>query len=76
MKRGFTKQEAQEKVGRLVRLKVGYPSVPEGTIGKVVEISTLSSNGWSVAIQWEGNCKRFQLWSFSKYGYEQNLEEV
>ncbi len=73
----FTKEEAQGKVGRLIRSRVEFSSVPKGTSGQVVRIDSMG-DGWDVVISWKGDYyDRYPLedW-FTKDEYEKYLEEV
>ena len=49
----FTEEEAKSKVGRLIRSKVEFYRVPEGTPGRVVDIHKISEDQFDVWIEWE-----------------------
>ncbi len=72
----FTKQEAENKLGRAVRSLVPLPAVPQGTTGRVVRAEEIN-DGYDLVIEWDAGVSnsRFQDW-FTKDEYENNLLEI
>jgi hypothetical protein len=76
---GFTKEEAEAKVGKKVRLNAHFPSMPKGTTGKVVMLDDLMApiHGCTVGTEWdlEESTHQAVFW-FTKDQYHQFLEEI
>ena len=72
----FTKEEAENKVGRAVRSLVSLPAVSQGTTGRVVRAEEVSG-GYDLVIQWDAGVysTRFQDW-FTRDEYENGLQEI
>jgi hypothetical protein len=48
----FTKQEAQEKIGKFIETLVDWARVPKGTTGTVVEMYHAGDDFYGLDIQW------------------------
>jgi hypothetical protein len=74
----FTKEEAEKKVGAIIKTRVEFASVPKGTQGKVVKIDDMGGGEWDVVIRWMGEYfEKYPLedW-FTKDEYERYMEEL
>jgi len=71
----FTKQEAQYKVGKTIQAKIELASVPEGTVGIVLQPT---DSLVSLPIQWElpDRLNHPLIDWFSKQDYERFLIEL
>ena len=49
----FTSEEAREKIGHLVEARADFPSVPQGSRGRVVKARKHSDDQWLACIEWE-----------------------
>ena len=49
----FTSEEAREKIGHLVEARADFPSVLQGSRGRVVKARRYSVNQWLTCIEWE-----------------------
>ena len=52
----FTRQEAERKIGKVIRTSVDFSGVPKGTTGKVIKIDDTGDfererESWGVAVQ-------------------------
>jgi len=70
---GFTKAEAEAKVGQWIKTRIEWLGVEAGTIGKVVKADSLGEV-WSVVIRWDWPRTRHD-W-FTKDEYKKFLEEI
>ena len=48
----FTESEAHDRVGERVEALSDFPSVPAGTVGRVVRARKMESDGWVVCVEW------------------------
>ncbi|HZS10437.1 MAG TPA: hypothetical protein VFD58_36755 [Blastocatellia bacterium] len=72
----FNRQEAENKVGRAVRLLVSLPALIQGTTGRVVRAEEVNG-GYDLVIQWDAGVSnsRYQDW-FTKDECERYLQEI
>src|SRR5579859_582797 len=54
----FTESEAHARVGERVEALSDFPSVPAGTVGRVVRARKVESDGWVVCVEWKLPRKR------------------
>jgi hypothetical protein len=59
----FTESEAHGHVGERVEALSDFPSVPAGTVGKVVRARKVESDGWVVCVEWALPRKRSQYFA-------------
>jgi hypothetical protein len=59
----FTESEAHGHVGERVEALSDFPSVPAGTVGRVVGARKVESDGWVVSVEWELPRKRSQYFA-------------
>lgn len=73
----FTKNEAEAWLNRRVRALRDFPSAPKGTTGKVVEMEEVTSDYFSLIIEWElpGRGQARRDW-VRKDEFEQHLIEA
>ena len=67
----FPHTEAKSKLGKTVRTKIPFYNLPNGSIGKVIDIYKMQWPGFGVVVDW-GDITD----GFSKDDYEEFLEEV
>lgn len=51
--RRFKKEEAESKVGTVVRTRAAFWNVPYGTRGRVVDTYQVSTGWFDVVVEWE-----------------------
>lgn len=72
----FSAEEAQGKVGRMVRSLVEFSGVPKGTTGRVVAVYEVGRDRFSVDVEWNLPERAKPLRDgFSKDEYERFLVE-
>jgi hypothetical protein len=79
----FTKQEAETKIGKVIRSNAEFSGVPEGSTGRVVkadnmgDVDNTGEDEWNAVIEWDlpQRGKPVQDW-FTKDEYERYLEEL
>ncbi len=49
----FTSEEARQEIGHLVEARADFPSVPQGSRGRVVKAHKHSGDQWLACIEWE-----------------------
>ena len=59
----FTESEAHNHVGECVEALSDFPSVPAGTVGRVVRARKVGSDGWAVCVEWKLPRKRSQYFA-------------
>ena len=59
----FTESEAHSHVGERVEALSDFPSVPAGTVGKVVRARKIESDRWVVCVEWALPQKRSQYFA-------------
>ena len=59
----FTEAEAHGHVGEHVEALSDFPSVPTGTVGRVVRARKIESDGWVVCVEWALPRKRSQYFA-------------
>lgn len=73
----FSKQEAQERLGRPVCSKVAIDGIPAGAHGYVMQVDEIEGNSYELIVEWhqlvEG--KRQHNW-FCRDEYERCLTDV
>ena len=77
----FTKEEAEAKIGKKVRLTAHLPSMPKGTMGKVTMFDDLmmSIHDCTIAVEWdlEESTHRATFWfrKISMINFWRNYDE-
>lgn len=62
----FNKNEAQQKIGKIVEALFHFPSVPSGSSGTVVKAKLLNDNNWIIRVNW--NIPRKSSLILSQFG--------
>lgn len=72
----FSRDEAQEKLGRRVSLVVSLDEIPAGTFGTVMQTDELEKGEFELIIEWDMRTgDKFQHDWFTKEQYEGHLIE-
>ncbi len=73
----FKMEEAQSKVGAVVRTRAAFWNVPYGTRGRVVDIYEVSPGWFDVVVEWELPRKSLpQRDRFAKEPFDEFLAEA
>jgi hypothetical protein len=72
MKKFFTKEEAEAKVGKDVMAKYALIDIPAGIVGRV-DSALLTVSGYCIMISWQGCDSDMAM---SKDQYEELLTEI
>jgi hypothetical protein len=72
----FTRDEAQEKLGRRVRSVVSLDEIPAGTCGTVMQTDEIEQGEFELIIEWDARpANKLQADWFTKEQYEAYLIE-